>query len=206
MSVSGGRILGAAILGAIALQVWGAIWWMGLSTIIEPVGSLPPEVESALVDTALEQNIEDGAYFIPGVPVDDSEAAMNTWVEKQKAGPVGMVLYHSGGVTPLDPTLFVRAFVINFVACFLVCVVMIPGVRTGMGFGNKVAVAVCFGVVAALASYGNLWNWMHAPTDFAWKMGADVLGGWLLAGCAIAAVLKATADKPGVEVTRVETA
>jgi len=206
MNVSGGRILGAAILGAIALQVWGMIWWMGLGMIIEPVGSLPPEVETAMVETALDHTLEEGAYFFPGQPAENTEAAMNTWMEQQKAGPVGLLLYHAGGVSPLDPALFARGFVINFVACFLVSVVMIPGARAGMGFPNKVAVAVCFGVVAALASYANLWNWMHAPTGFAWKMGADILGGWLLAGCAIAAVLKATPAKPTVEVTRADAA
>lgn len=194
MHVSGGRVLGAAIAGALALQVWGAVWWMALSGIIQPVGNLPPEAESVVIDALLDHTVEEGAYFLPGMPVEETPEAMESWMTKQRQGPLGMVLFHPAGVTPLDPVYFVRGFVINVAACFLACVVMLPGVRSGWAFPHKLAGAVCFGVVASLVSYGNLWNWMHAPSDFAVKMSADVLGGWLLAGVAIAAILKGKHD------------
>ncbi len=191
MHVSFGRLMGAVLLGAVALQVWGVIWWMGLSGALEPVKNLPAGVETAVVDAMLAEDVEEGAYFIPAMPAGDDEAAEAAWMDKQKAGPLGLFLYHPDGVTPLDPKFFVRGFVINVAACLLVCCVMLPGVYAGWGFVRRVAAVVSFGVVAAVVSYVNLWNWMHAPTDFSLLMSLDLLGGWLLAGIAMGLVLVA---------------
>lgn len=193
MNVSFGRVLGAAIGGGLALLVWGMVWWMALSPAIEPLGALPPEVESTITDAMLDARVEEGAYFVPGVAMDAGEEEMEAWTQKHKDGPLGLFLYKPHGVAPMQPELFVRGFAINFASCFLACVVILPGVRTGWGMGHKVAAVVCFGIVASLVGYGNLWNWMNAPTDFAWKMSADILGGWLIAGVVIGLILTPTA-------------
>jgi len=193
MHVSGTRVLLATLLGALALQVWGMVWWMGLGMMVEPVGALPPAVESAVVDTLLDENIAEGAYFIPGIPGEATPEAEEIWTTKQRSGPLGLFLYHPDGTEPLEPALFVRGFVINAASCLLACLVITPGVRTGWGFPRVVGAALAFGLVASMVAYGNLWNWMHAPTGFTWKMSTDILGGWLFAGIAISAVLKRSA-------------
>jgi len=195
MRVTGTRVLGATVLGALGLQVWGAVWWMALGGIVQPVANLPETAEARVVDAMLDDRVEEGAYFIPAMPMGGDEAAMEASMEKQRQGPVGLFLYHPDGVNPLDPVLFVRGFVINFAACLLACLVVTPGVRSGWGLPQTGAAVLSFGVVASLVGYGNLWNWMHAPTGFSWKMGLDLIGGWLVAGVVIGAVLKRTREK-----------
>ena len=196
MRVSGVRVLTAALLGGVALLAWGMAWWMVIGRAVEPVGNLPEAAESRVVDAMLDERVEEGAYFIPALPVNGGEEAMEAAIEKQRSGPVGLFLYHPDGVTPMDPALFVRGYILNAVSCLLACLVVTPGVRSGWLFLQTTLAVLAFGVVASLVSYGNLWNWMHAPTGFSWKMGLDLVGGWLLAGLVIAGVLKTSPGKP----------
>ncbi len=199
MHVSSTRVLAAAALGGVALSVWGMIWWMGLSMMIEPLSGLPAEVENAVVVPMIDANTPAGAYFVPFYP-DTSEAGMEAWTARHRAGPIGLFLYQPDGMEPMEPVLFVRGYVMNLIACLLACVIITPGVRSGWSGGQKLVAVVGFGVVVSLMSYGNLWNWMHAPTAFAMKMSADVLGGWVLAGVVIAAVLKAKPARLGDDI------
>ena len=195
MHVSGSRVLAATLLGALAMLVWGMVWWMGLGGMIEPVRPLGPDTELALSTAVLDLEIESGAYYFPGFPPEQNDETMAAWTERHKAGPIGMLLYQSYGLAPMQPQVFVRGFILNAGCCLLATLVILPGVRAGWSVPRKAAAAVCVGLAATLCSYGNLWNWMYAPSDWAVKMGLDVLGSWLFAGVVLALVLKPSAAR-----------
>ncbi len=86
------RTLLAGVLGGVILLVWGMLAWMLTPLHKDTVLNLPNEeaVVSALQATLPQQ----GVYYFPGMPKDQSDkAAMDAYTERYRRGPMGMVVY-----------------------------------------------------------------------------------------------------------------
>src|SRR5436190_22537320 len=100
------RILLAAVLGGIALFIWGSVSHLGLGLGEIGIKELPNE---PAVLAALKTGISDpGFYFFPGMGVpagasaEQKNAAAKKFEEKYMAGPTGILIYHPNGTKPFS--------------------------------------------------------------------------------------------------------
>ncbi len=187
------RIVLAAILGGIALFMWGFVYWTGISQSFSAIRSLDRASETAIVESLKTHMPRDGVYFIPGFPEHDSTISAeekqrldDDWNVRHEDGPTGMIVYRREGAKAMMTQQFMQGLVINIISAFFVaCLVSVGGRR----FLGRYAMVVCFGIASAVAIHGAQWNWFRMPSDYTLFMVADVLGGWIVAGLVIAAIV-----------------
>lgn len=181
------RIILAGIVGGIVLFCWGAFSHMVLPIGEIGVKSLPND---AAVTAAMKSNIpEAGLYFYPGMEGGHSASseAYAAFEAKYKSGPHGILVYHPSGETPMTPMMMVTELVSNILACIAAAFVI---GMTVSSFVGRVIAAGMFGVVSWLSVDASYWNWYGFPTDYFLAQIGDQVVGWLLAGVAIAALVR----------------
>ncbi|GAB4384076.1 MAG: hypothetical protein Kow0022_05530 [Phycisphaerales bacterium] len=194
------RAILAAVVGAVVLFAWGAIFWMGLADLLGGLRRLDPAQEQAIVETLKQQNLSTGVYYFPGMPThgkdlpeDEARQLNDAWEARHEAGPLGVITYTAEGKPVMEPILFLRGFFIDLIASVLVCILIVaaaPG-----RFFKRWSIACVFGLAASVAVHVVDWNWMFTPTDYTIMTCIDTTLGWAIAGLAIAAILPS--HRPG---------
>lgn len=188
------RAILAAVVGAVVLFIWGAVFWMGLFWFFGGFSSLEPDNEQSVV-AALQVNMpHTGVYEFPSKPthdagIDPNEAKRlyDDWVDRYGQGPVGSIVYVQSGQEVSDPVTLVRGFVIELISSILVCMIVILGGPAG--FAKKWVTVAVFGIAASVAVHLISWNFRYTPTNYTLMLCFDTAAGWMLAGIPIAAIL-----------------
>lgn len=180
------RILLAALAGAVAMFVWTAIAHM-----VTPLGSTGfsqvPNEQAVL--SAMQSSMGDkaGLYFYPWVDPKDPDA-MKKSAELMKTNPSGMILYKGPGastdMTPMLVEEFAKQFVQALIAAFLLSLTVLVSYVSRAGFVAGI------GVSAAIATNVSYWIWYGFPLDYTCAQIIMEVVSALVAGLAIAAILK----------------
>jgi hypothetical protein len=181
------RILLAALAGAVAMFVWTAI-----AHVVTPLGStgfsqIPNE--PAVLQT-MDNSIgpKPGLYFFPWVDPKDPKMMEKTGA-LEKAHGHGLLLYHGPGqnidsdMLPMLIKELLKQFVQALIAAWIVSMI-------AAGFVARVGVVTLIGVSAAIATNVSYWTWYSFPLDFTLAaVFVEIVSG-LVAGLAIAAILR----------------
>lgn len=185
-----------ALAGGVVLFVWGFLAWAVLPLHNSSFRSLPNE--DAIIPVLRSSIATDGLYYFPGMPEetagttdDQKKANMEAWANKHKQGPVGMVVYHPGGVDPMMASQFIWGFVIFFLASFIASWLLARSTAAASPYLARVAFCGILGVFISFATHITSMVWLYMPMDHTSAMVADAIIGWLLAGFAIGAIVKA---------------
>ncbi|HEV8239855.1 MAG TPA: hypothetical protein VGS57_10855 [Thermoanaerobaculia bacterium] len=178
------RIAIAAVVGGLAMFIWGAI-----SHMLTPLGeaglkSMPAASEPA-VTGALSANVpDDGMYMFPGMDerARSTKEGQEEWMRRYAAGPAGLLIYHPHGGSVMNPKLFGIELLTNILAV-AVAAWAASHVRT---FARRVALVTTFGLAAWLSIEASYWNWYGFPTNYALAQLVDQLGGFFFAGLVVA--------------------
>ena len=180
------RIIIAGIVGGIVMFFWGAF-----SHTVLPLGEVGIKMlpnEAAVMSTLKSNITEPAIYFDPGMDMHTAtEAEQAAWAEKYKAGPRGLLIHHPTGAEPMGPAMLGTELLSNILAC-LCAAFVISGLIAG--FSGRVIAAGLFGLASWLSIDVSLWNWYGFPTNYMLAQGVDQVVGWLLAGLAIAFIVK----------------
>lgn len=183
------RILFGALASAVILTVWGALAWTAIGLHEPSMHALTDEsgVRAVLRETAPES----GAYFLPGMPHDPSDAAaLEAWEAHHREGPVAFIVVHPDGLEPMAPSVFLRGFV-NALAQGLLASLFLAVAATNLPrYVQRVAFTTALGLFVALAADVTYEVYMYFPGDYTSAMVFDRLIGWLLVGLALAAILR----------------
>lgn len=185
------RLILGALLGGFVLFMWGFVSHMML-----PIGTMGMKFgggDDSAVVTAMQGRFTqgEGIYLLPGFEKADQadQAKMTEWSDKAKAGLYALVMYHPNGVES-DPTMM-KQLPIEFATnafCALLVSILIAGV--GGSYLRRVGMITLLGVFAGVAVLVPYWNWYYFPLDFVIGGLIGHAVGWLLAGLAIAWVVK----------------
>ena len=185
------RIVLGGIVGGIVLFVWGFVWHEVLDFGHTGIHGLPDE---EAVMSVLEEGVpEPGMYFFPywdhstATDTEEGKAAEEAWAAEYEAGPIGLLIYHPTGVAPMSPKQLGTAFGTS-VAVALVVALLLS--FTTCGYVGRLLFVVLLGLVPVLAIHVPYWNWFGFPTDYTVSVAFDETSGWLLAGIALAAIVK----------------
>lgn len=111
------RIFVAAVLAALVIQIWGLAYWVASPLPHRFLRALPDQ--ERVVDVLVAAVPANGAYRFP-FPENDSEAAVEAFLERHREGPIGTVFFRKEGSDPMSPMTFVKGFVHNVVSALLV--------------------------------------------------------------------------------------
>jgi hypothetical protein len=185
-----GRSILAALLGAVVLFVWGFVFWTILPWSMQTIRPLP---NHAAIASAVTE-IPTGTYFYPdishtGLPTDDPRTD-STWNEMFKRGPLFEVRVQHEGMDMMSPMMFVWGF-LHFFASTLIAVILLRTVRPQLaGIRGQVLFLTMVGLLIAVFADLSGPIWFHYPWDRALTDAVYTVIAWLLAGLAIALVLR----------------
>jgi hypothetical protein len=188
------RIILGGLLGGILLFNWGYVAHMVL-----PIGEMAchqiPD-EATVIGSIRSSIKEPGFYLFPGMDMSKhpSESEMQAWQEKAKQGPVGVVIVRPQGGEGMTPRTLATEFGTNVVSALLAALIL-SQVRVGASYWTRVAIVTLLGVFAFVTVIVPYWNWYSFPADFVTSEAIEHAVGWLLAGLAMAAIVRAPRGK-----------
>jgi hypothetical protein len=177
----------AGIAGGILMFIWTSVAHVALPLGKTGISSIPNEgpVLSAMHDAMGDKA---GLYFFPWVDM-NSKTAMADEAAKMKVNPSGILIYHppGKGVEMMPQTMlaeFIKEAITAIIAAFLLAQTMIAGYAARVGFVSLV------GVVGALTTNASYWIWYGFPTSYTLAYGFIDFVSYVVAGLAIAAMLR----------------
>lgn len=184
-----GRVLLGGILGSIVAFAWGFMSWMVLPWHTATIHRLTDEPE--LAQSLPSHADRHGVYAFPYWPDDPGDqAAMDEFLRRHKAGPVGMLIVSPTGRDPMSARTYIQSGAINLAGALLLALLMSQAAGTLRNYLGRVGFAAVMGLFAGLVIWLPLWNWFDFPADFVAVNLADVTATWLAAGLVIAAVVR----------------
>jgi len=187
------RIVLAAILGGLTLFVWMYVAHDVLGIGEMAVGEIPNE---AVVLSAMRGAIpEAGFYIFPGFGLGPKptsaqrNAAMPEYMKKYEQSPHGILIYHPPSGPFHFGTLLGREFALNVLQALLAAW-LVMGIAGGRNYGARVGVVTVAGVLAAISTNVEYWNWYEFPGNYTAGYMTTQIVGFVLAGFVIAAFVK----------------
>jgi len=183
------RIVAGALLGAVVLFAWGAVFWMALPFGFIAVKPLPGGED--LVPLLTERLPATGVYAYPAksheernLPEEERERHAQDFAARYKAGPLLVLHYRRQGLDPMQPLLFAAGF-LHFLALTLLAAGLLAAAAHRLAFGGRFLFTAAIGLVIALMDLSPL-IWWHLPPDLPLLSAAYNLSGWLLAAPVLA--------------------
>jgi hypothetical protein len=178
------RLVGAAALSAIAMFIWGFVFWgPALNMMTRLTAPLPEAVELDVVAPLRAERIPSGMYIYPA-PADPAHS------QKMVEGPIFHMAYTSHGIQPFDVAIFAKGLLHSFVLALLAGVVArlaLPALPT---YRRRVLLLTLVGVIASL--WTNVGNaiWYLFPTPYVLGQIAYGLVAGLLMALITAAIIR----------------
>jgi len=187
------RIVLAAVLGGLTLFVWMFVAHDLLGLGEMGVGEIPNE---AVVLSAMRGAIpETGFYIFPGFGLgpkptrEQRNAAMPEYMKKYEQSPHGVVIYHPQSGPFNFGTLLGREFGLNVLQALLAAILLWCA-ASGRNYGARVGIVTIAGVLAAISTNVEYWNWYEFPGNYIAGYMTTQIVGFVLAGFVIAAFVK----------------
>ena len=184
------RVLIAGIVGGIVMFIWS-----GLAHNLLPLGTMG--ISSLGNDAAALSGLQsatgdkDGLYMFPAYDMhaQDKGAAMKAWEAKAKAGPSGLVVYHpAGGNRAMNATTLVGEAVKEIIVSILAALLL--SLTTLTRFWSRAGFVAVIGLIATMTTNPSYWIWYGFPTAYAIGYMLTEWIGYVVAGLAIAALLR----------------
>lgn len=176
------RIVLGSFLGAVAMFIWGAVFWMG--PLPKGVG-LTARDESALGQALRQQLHVSGTYTVPGLSTEPKRAE-----ELAQKGPLAVIHYRSAGGPLPDPSLLLRGFLIEWVTVALIACLLQMAFPVLNSYTRRVLFVMLAAVTLAVHSDAGAVVWWHHAPSWAWLMGFYDVSAWTIAGLVLAAFVK----------------
>lgn len=189
------KILLAGVAGGVVLFVWGWLVWTVIPLHEGNFKTLSNEeaVTDALRSTATEHAV----YVIPGEPQETQglsdeqrQAMMDEWAKKHERGPVALIFYNPTGTDSMMAGQMIFGLLIMMITAAMAAWFLSRSTAAASNYTSRVIFCGMLGVFASFVVHLMYWNWFHFPLNYTTAMAADTVIGWLLAGLAIAAIVK----------------
>jgi len=179
------KCLLAVVLSALAMFVWGAVYWMNPAAE-KVIGSL--ENEADLSAAMLASMPESGVYFLPDAQarLDDPEG----FTARHEAGPLAMIVFHREGFSPMDPMLMFKGFVHELIVVAGMAALLTWVGGSFRGYLGRFLFVLSLGVLMGFYSRIGDTIWMLHPAGWGFFGWGYTIGAWASAGAVLAAMIK----------------
>ena len=175
-------LLWGAGLSALALMVWGYLFWAASPLPFAVIKPLPDE--DAVMRVFKDTQLSTGVYNFPGLA--EGQGMDGAFFEKTKAGPIGQVFLRREGHNPLNPLNYLLAFVHSFVVSLIaggILLLVRPALPT---YGLRLLLVFALSGFAAISQNFSDPIWWHHPWGFhamtaLYNVGSGAISGAILA-------------------------
>ena len=178
------RVVIAAVVGGLAMFIWGAV-----SHMLTPLGeagfqSMPPANEPAVTGVLGANVPNDGMYMFPGMDerARTTKEGQEDWMRRYAAGPSGLLIYHPHG----GPTMNAKLLGTELLTDILAVAIAAWAASHARTFARRLALVTAFGLAAWLSIEVSYWNWYGFPTNYALAQLVDQVAGFFFAGLVVA--------------------
>ncbi|MBI4623136.1 MAG: hypothetical protein HY736_07955 [Verrucomicrobia bacterium] len=148
------KFLLAPALAALAMFVFGAIYWMSPY----PYKALGRVADDAAAGAALAKIFPaTGAYLVPGPFGDEAKIA-----ELMKRGPIAQVHFVANGMPMMDPLQLAKGYVHEFIICLLLALLLEKSAPLFQAWTCRAKYTAMLGLLLALYDYGHAIWWHHS--------------------------------------------
>lgn len=186
------RVFIAAALSALAMFVWGFVFW-GPAMNMTPrlMAPLPADRELDVLAPLRAADAADGIYIYPGpMPAAGDDAANAAWEKKMADGPLVFMAYQSAGKSPMEAKTLALGFLHSFVIALLAGALLAMVAPALPRYGSRVALLALASLIAALwTPIGDMIWWFHPPR-YAFGAITYMLVAGLLMSAITAAIVK----------------
>ncbi len=186
------RLVGGAVLSALMLFGWGAVYWMVLPFGKEMFGKLPNE--TAVTEAMAKQDVESGTYIVPhcdcNVLKGDDEEAKAAILKRHREGPLMQITYRKEGINPMSPQTFAVGLGHCVVSSLLMAVLLALAAPGLPNFPLRVLFVVLVGAFAGFAVTLADPIWYHHPWKFALLKAGFEVAGWVPAGAVLGLLVR----------------
>jgi len=194
------RLVLGALLSAVVLFVWGALFW-----VVSPLrfGVLRPLPRDEAVVGLLEQNLPHSGVFLSPFPDDDRfnadpKEAKEEFQKRQRKGPLVQISYRKGGVDPMSPAVLAFGFGHAFVSALLVGGLLLLALPALPSYASRLLFVFLAGVFAAVTVSLSPPVWLHQPWDLPLFNALYHASGWFVARFVLAAIVRPRPQRPPV--------
>lgn len=175
------RIVVGALLSAVALFVWGFLYWNVFPFQAQVFQRVPDEPAlAAQLSSALP---ESGVYFIPSPAPGE---AMEPVLQRFTAGPIAQMIFLREGAAPVSPGKFLAGFLHMLVSALLMGALLAMAVGVLGSYGSRVTFVLLAGLAGAFRAHLGTPIWQHHPWDLQLLYFFYDVIAWLLAGLILA--------------------
>jgi hypothetical protein len=181
------RILIAAIISAVAIFMWGFVFWTVLPNPSFGHRYLKKEQVNSLASEL--KKLDSGTYVHPS-PIPYEGESTEQMMERHKSGPVYSLSVVSTGMDMASPRTMVQGFIHAFAAC-VIAGVLVSIVGSGFCcYSHRVFFVFMLGLFATTwVDVGETIWWFRSCGVTTWHAIYHIVA-WLLAGLIIGAIVK----------------
>ena len=176
----------AAILGGLAVFVWGMISHMLLPLGQAGVSAIKPDSEPQVLAVMRATMPQRAIYVFPGLDMSKSPTPeeQKLWQARFTAGPAGIVVINPKP-TGNFMTWLGTELATNILAALMVALVMLH-IPDDLGVLRRGGLVALLGLFETLDIDASQWNWYNFPTAYLTAQAVDHTIGWFLGGLVIA--------------------
>lgn len=183
------KILLGALVGGVVVFIVSGIFHM--ATNLGEFGFKVLTNEDATLSTMRSSIPDSGLYLFPAADVTKGRSAedQSAYLAKYKAGPTGLLAYSKGGSDLQFGKLLVNQFLFSLIAALFASWIL--GITaSATTYGSRVLIVFLTSLFAGFVYALPYWNWYKFPLDYTVAYVGTWCASWLVAGFAMAAVVK----------------
>jgi hypothetical protein len=173
------KLVLGSLAGGVILFVWGAVCWMVLPFHNQSFRSFSGEEKVA---AALRAGAPSSGVYL--MPYAEDHGNMT---EAQREMPFVFAAVTRDGFGSMGPQLL-GSFAIQCLGAFLITWLLLQ--TRGLAFSNRVLFVTAVGATVWVLGHLPYWNWWGFTAAYTAAYLVDLVGGWFLAGLAIAKVAR----------------
>jgi hypothetical protein len=175
------KILLAGVLGGLALFFWGALSHTVLG--LGDAGMQPLSQQQPVMQTLQTSVPQPGLYMFPQPDKSGNLPA------SEVGGAHGLLIYQTRGASAMRPGQLVNEAILDIVLALLAAYLL--SLATGLnGYVARAGFVVAVGLIPALMTHVQYWNWYEFPLTFTLASIVDNIVGFLVVGLVAAAFVK----------------
>ena len=173
------RIILAGVLGGVALFLWG-----GVSHMMIGLGNVGMQNIQRPVYDAMKASIaQPGLFFFP-----ESDMKGNI-KDEYKGGPIGILVFKPTGAGASMTGQLTNEVILNIVQALLAAFLLAFAAKLAR-YPQRVGFVFVLGILSAIATNIEYWNWYGFPASFTLASIVDKLIGFMVVGLIVAAIVK----------------
>jgi hypothetical protein len=177
------KLIVGTLLAALAMFVWGAIYWAVLPTM--PLSTETVQSDDALGTAMLASLPKSGTYTVPDLHGDVSQLE-----QKHLKGPIAIIHFHREGMAMMDPGILIRGFLHGWAAVAVAALVLQMCLPALPSYCSRLWFFASIGLLMAVFKDGGGAVWrLHSAKWAGVEALYDVLA-WVVAGLVLAKFLK----------------